>query len=49
MSVERIAVLGAGIMGRGIAYAAAISGYETKLYDAVHGASASRDGASINW
>jgi len=38
LSVERIAVLGAGIMGRGIAYAAAISGYETKLYDAVHGA-----------
>jgi 3-hydroxybutyryl-CoA dehydrogenase len=34
LSVERIAVLGAGIMGRGIAYAAAVSGYETKLYDA---------------
>ena len=35
MSVERIAVLGAGIMGRGIAYVAAVSGYTTKLYDAV--------------
>ena len=38
MSVERIAVLGAGIMGRGIAYAAAVSGYDTKLYDAAPGA-----------
>ncbi len=38
MSVERIAVLGAGIMGRGIAYAAAVSGYDTRLYDAVPGA-----------
>ena len=35
MAVERIAVLGAGIMGRGIAYAAAVSGYETRLFDAV--------------
>ena len=34
MSLERIAVLGAGIMGRGIAYAAAVAGYETTLYDA---------------
>ena len=34
MAVERIAVLGAGIMGRGIAYAAAVSGFETRLYDA---------------
>jgi len=38
LPVERIAVLGAGIMGRGIAYVAAVSGYETKLYDAVPGA-----------
>src|SRR5439155_8836238 len=38
LSVERIAVLGAGIMGRGIAYAAAVSGYGTRLYDAVPGA-----------
>jgi 3-hydroxybutyryl-CoA dehydrogenase len=38
LSVERIAVLGAGIMGRGIAYAAAVSGYDTKLYDAMPGA-----------
>ena len=32
--IERIAVLGAGIMGRGIAYAAAVAGYDTTLYDA---------------
>ena len=32
--IERIAVLGAGIMGRGIAYAAAAAGYDTTLYDA---------------
>src|SRR6185436_9528255 len=35
LAVERIAVLGAGIMGRGIAYAAAVSGFETRLYDAI--------------
>jgi len=34
VSLERIAVLGAGIMGRGIAYAAAVAGYETTLFDA---------------
>jgi 3-hydroxybutyryl-CoA dehydrogenase len=33
MRVERIAVLGAGIMGRGIAYAAAVTGFDTTLYD----------------
>ena len=33
MRVERIAVLGAGIMGRGIAYASAVAGYDTTLYD----------------
>ena len=33
MSVQRIAVLGAGIMGRGIAYAAALGGYRTALQD----------------
>ena len=33
MPTQRIAVAGAGIMGRGIAYAAAISGFETVLYD----------------
>ena len=31
--VKRIAVLGAGTMGHGIAHAAASSGYETSLYD----------------
>src|SRR5262245_20356083 len=31
MRVERIAVLGAGIMGRGIAYAAAVAGFDTTL------------------
>ena len=34
MVIERISVLGAGIMGRGIAYAAAVAGYDTTLYDA---------------
>ena len=33
MRVERIAVLGAGIMGRGIAYAAAVAGFDTTLHD----------------
>ena len=33
MSVKRIAVVGAGIMGRGIAYASAIVGYDTVLFD----------------
>ena len=37
MSIARIAVLGAGIMGRGIAYAATISGFDTRLYDALPG------------
>jgi 3-hydroxybutyryl-CoA dehydrogenase len=35
LSIERIAILGAGIMGRGIAYAATVSGFETRLYDAL--------------
>jgi 3-hydroxybutyryl-CoA dehydrogenase len=34
MVIERVSVLGAGIMGRGIAYAAAVAGYDTTLYDA---------------
>ena len=34
MSVQRVAVLGAGIMGRGIAYAAALGGYDTAMQDA---------------
>ena len=33
MSVHTIAVLGAGIMGRGIAYVAALGGYDTLLQD----------------
>jgi 3-hydroxybutyryl-CoA dehydrogenase len=33
MTVSRIAVLGAGLMGRGIAHAAAASGFETTLID----------------
>src|SRR5262245_53303133 len=32
--IERVAVLGAGIMGRGIAYVAAVGGYDTRLQDA---------------
>ncbi len=31
--IERVAVIGAGIMGHGIAYAAMAAGYETCLYD----------------
>ena len=34
MTVQRIAVLGAGIMGRGIAYASALGGFDTLLQDA---------------
>ena len=34
VSIRTIAVLGAGIMGRGIAYAAALGGYQTRLQDA---------------
>ena len=33
MAVERIAVLGAGLMGRGIAHAAAVGGFATSLVD----------------
>jgi len=33
VSIERIAVLGAGIMGRGIAYASALGGFRTVLED----------------
>ncbi|MGK2859297.1 MAG: 3-hydroxyacyl-CoA dehydrogenase family protein [Thermoanaerobaculia bacterium] len=33
MSIQRITILGAGTMGRGIAYLAGLSGYETRLYD----------------
>jgi 3-hydroxybutyryl-CoA dehydrogenase len=33
MSVTRVAVLGAGTMGHGIAHAAAAAGFETALYD----------------
>ncbi len=34
MTVERVGVLGAGTMGRGIAQVAALGGFETRLYDA---------------
>jgi 3-hydroxybutyryl-CoA dehydrogenase len=33
VTVKTVAVLGAGIMGRGIAYASALAGYDTRLYD----------------
>lgn len=33
MTVRHISVLGAGLMGRGIAYVAALGGYETRLQD----------------
>ena len=35
MQVKTVAVIGAGIMGRGIAHAAAIGGYRTILEDLV--------------
>ncbi len=39
--IERIAVLGAGTMGRGIAHVAAFAGFETQVFDLdVHGSSA---------
>ena len=33
MDIRRVAVLGAGTMGHGIAYAAIAGGYETRMYD----------------
>ena len=33
MTIRRMAVLGAGTMGHGIAHAAIAAGYETRLYD----------------
>jgi 3-hydroxybutyryl-CoA dehydrogenase len=33
MAVSRIAVLGSGLMGRGIAYAASVGGFDTVLFD----------------
>jgi len=38
LTVQTIAVLGAGIMGRGIAYASALGGYRTVLQDTSDGA-----------
>jgi 3-hydroxybutyryl-CoA dehydrogenase len=38
VEVQRVAVIGAGTMGTGIAQVAARSGYRTDLYDAVEGA-----------
>ncbi|HKI86661.1 MAG TPA: 3-hydroxyacyl-CoA dehydrogenase NAD-binding domain-containing protein, partial [Thermoanaerobaculia bacterium] len=37
-TIETIAVLGAGTMGRGIAHVAALGGYATHLYDTQAGA-----------
>lgn len=33
MQTKTISVIGSGVMGRGIVYAAAVSGYQVKLYD----------------
>lgn len=33
MTIEKILVVGSGIMGRGIAYAAAVGGFQVSLYD----------------
>lgn len=47
MQIKRIAVLGAGTMGHGIAHAAMAGGYETRLYD-VSAAALDRARASID-
>ena len=36
--IRQIAVIGTGTMGRGIAYLAAVAGYETVIHDADPGA-----------
>ena len=36
--VEKIAVVGAGVMGRGIAHAGALGGFEVRLHDVDRGA-----------
>src|SRR5437868_1566590 len=33
MTIERIAVVGSGLMGRGIAYVSAVAGYQTLVHD----------------
>jgi 3-hydroxybutyryl-CoA dehydrogenase len=33
VAIQSVAVIGAGLMGRGIAYAAAVGGFQTRLYD----------------
>ncbi len=33
MTIRSVAVIGAGLMGRGIAYAAAVGGFQTRLFD----------------
>lgn len=38
MAVEKIAVVGAGVMGRGIAHAGALGGFEVRLHDVEEGA-----------
>jgi 3-hydroxybutyryl-CoA dehydrogenase len=38
MTIKQIAVIGTGTMGRGIAYLAAVAGYETVVHDAEAGA-----------
>ena len=37
MAVEKIAVVGAGVMGRGIAHAGALGGFEVRLHDLEEG------------
>lgn len=46
MDIRRIAVLGAGTMGHGIAHAAIVGGYDTRMYD-VSAAAADRGRASV--
>ena len=38
MAVEKIAVVGAGVMGRAIAHAGALGGFDVRLHDIEEGA-----------
>src|SRR4029079_2492364 len=45
MEIRRVAVLGAGTMGHGIAHAAIAAGYDTRMYDVSEAAVARGRGA----
>ena len=33
MTIEKVAVIGSGIMGRGIAHVCAVAGFQVKMHD----------------